>query len=383
MTSLKARDQNGAQADAATGDDIGPAVTKRSYFPGFDGIRAIAVGLVLVAHAGYGDKVPGGLGVTVFFAISGFLITSLLLNEADASGTVNLKLFYIRRFLRLFPELLFFVLVTMLLGAALEWRATVIEKAAVIFYFFNYYYVFGQHYFYLDNVSYPWRQIWSLAVEEHFYFLFPTIVLLFHRRRDILLKVLVALLVLPFLWRFVTYFAIGLPWEYNYVATDTRIDSIVWGCLLAVMLRSWQGGAGAPERSGRPPFLHPALFALGLALMIFSLLYRSEDFRWTWRFTVQGVALFLIFANLLFDPRWKRLVAILEHPVPRYFGRISYSLYLYHMLVNRLLLYVLPETSRFYPVIALSISVVVASASYRLLEVPLKPLRRRFGSHVR
>ena len=348
------------------------------YVPGLDGLRALAVGMVLVAHAGYGEFVPGGLGVTIFFAISGYLITTLLVNENSRTGTIKLREFYTRRILRLYPELVALILLCLASGAFWPFTATPFEKLAGLLYYMNYYYVFGPHY--AIEHSYPWRQLWSLSVEEHFYFIFPAMLLVIRRWNSRLLAIC-ALILLPFLWRFATYHILGLPWQYNYVATDTRIDSIAWGCLLALLLH---GADGIHRPSGDGAFIGLIPLATGIGLLLFTLLYRSEDFRWTWRFSVQGIAIAVLLANLLFDPRWQAIVRAFEWRPVRFIGRISYGLYLYHMLINYWIEAALPPLSRpAFLILSIAISVALASLSYFVIEVPLKPLRRRVGSHVR
>jgi peptidoglycan/LPS O-acetylase OafA/YrhL len=357
---------------------VGP-VASSAYIPGFDGLRAIAVAVVLVAHAGYGQLIPGGFGVTIFFAISGYLITTLLLVEFERTGAINLKLFYTRRFIRLYPELISLMVFCAIAGPSLGLRATPAEWLAGPFYYMNYYYVFGAHY--TESESYPWRQLWSLAIEEHFYIFFPGALLFLARTRPARVNLIYALILVPFLWRFVTYFSFGAPWQYNYVATDTRIDSIAWGCLLAILLRTEDGEQRSVETLW---FIRRWMVPVGLALILGSLLYRSEAFRWTWRFSVQGIGIFLLIANILFDRRWHIVVFFLELRPVRYFGRISYGLYLYHMLINRILIELFPAMSRsFFLGLSVVITFLVASMSYALLEMPLKALRRRLGSHVR
>lgn len=372
---------NTSGAGAPPRADASPPATRPAprYIAGFDGLRAIAVLMVLVSHVGYGQIVPGGLGVTIFFAISGFLITTLLIDELGSTGRIDLKLFYARRALRLYPELLALIALCLLSGLFLDLRATTAEMFAGLFYYMNYYYVFGAHYP-LEN-TYQWRQLWSLAVEEHFYFLFPGLMLLFGRSIRARFWMVLALVLLPLVWRFVTYYALHLPWQYNYVATDTRIDSIAWGCLLALLVRRTGDGDGTAAGHW---FIRPWMAPLAGALLIATLLVRSEDFRWTWRFTLQGIAIVLLIANLLFDPRWRRVVAALEWRPIRYVGRISYGLYLYHMLVNQWIERAWPDINRPQLLaVSLVLSLLVATLSYRLLETPLKALRRRLGSHVR
>ena len=350
-----------------------------SYIKGLDGLRAIAVMFVLIAHAGFGKYVPGGFGVTIFFTISGYLITSLLLNEIARTGSIELKLFYARRILRLYPELLFFVILCFLTSIFLPFRATLPESISVLFYFMNYYYVFGAHY--PEVFTFPWRQLWSLAVEEHFYIFFPCLLFLFKETRKYQTVTILFLIIAPFFWRFCTYYVMKMPWQYNYVATDTRIDSIAWGCLLAILLQSTSEYTVKPQTSW---FIRPEAVFIGIIIIILTLGYRSEDFRWTWRFTLQGMALALLIGNLLLDPRWRSVVNFLELRPLRFIGRISYGLYLYHMLLNRIILENYPTLSQSaYLSASLVASISVATISYFAIEVPLKAIRRRLGSHVR
>ena len=348
------------------------------YLPGFDGLRAVSILLVILSHAGYGDVIPGGLGVAVFFAVSGFLITTLLLNEMSATGRIDIPRFYIRRFLRLYPELIAFMAVVLICGAILGLKASLVEKLAGPFYYMNYYYVFGAQW--AAGEGYPWRHLWSLAVEEHFYLFFPLFVATLLPNRDRLRLVICALIVLPLLWRLVAYQGVGLPWLYSFVTTETRIDSIAWGCLLALVLRQRLDEGDTIQEA---PFVRPWLVWMALAAILFTVVYRNEDFRWIWRFSVIGAALFVIIVNLLFDPRWLWAVRILEWPLIRHIGRISYALYLYHLLVNRVLMEWLPESHPLFMPLSLALCLVLAELSFRAIEVPLKPLRRRFGSHVR
>jgi peptidoglycan/LPS O-acetylase OafA/YrhL len=348
------------------------------YLPGFDGLRALSILLVLASHAGYGHIAPGGLGVAVFFAISGFLITTLLLNEASATGRIDIPRFYLRRFLRLYPELLAFLAITFAVAAVLGLAATPVEKLAGPLYYMNYYYVFGAPYSY--EQGYPWRHLWSLAVEEHFYLFFPLLVAALLPDRDRLRVVICALIAVPLLWRFAAYQGLGMPWLYSFVATEARIDSIAWGCLLALMARQRVDAGGTLNTA---PYIRPWLVCLAFAVIVFTVVYRNEDFRWTWRFSIIGAALFVIIANLLFDPRWRWAVRILEWPPLRYIGRISYALYLYHLLVNRLLMEWLPTSDPMFLPLSLILCAAISDLSFRAIEMPLKPLRRRFGSHTR
>jgi peptidoglycan/LPS O-acetylase OafA/YrhL len=142
--------------------------------PSLDGLRAISILIVLVSHAGYGSAVPGGLGVTIFFFLSGYLITTLLLDETERSGRINIGKFYLRRVFRLFPPLLVTLFIAYslvalgLLDGGISWSGVL----AQLFYFANYYGLF----FDPGNTTAAGTGIlWSLAVEEHFYMIYPTV----------------------------------------------------------------------------------------------------------------------------------------------------------------------------------------------------------------
>src|SRR5262245_57565060 len=139
--------------------------------PSLDGIRAISVLLVVLAHSGF-DAVPGGLGVTIFFFLSGYLITTLMLAEYERSGRISIPMFYARRMLRLMPPLL----ITLALAygltyfGALPGGITAAGLAAQLLYFANYYSLFVDPGGTIPNGT---GILWSLAVEEHFYIVYP------------------------------------------------------------------------------------------------------------------------------------------------------------------------------------------------------------------
>ena len=139
---------------------------KYGYIPGLDGLRALAVLIVMVAHVGFSHIVPGGFGVTVFFFISGFLITRLLIAESEKKGQIELKSFYIRRFLRLLPALFYMLIVTGLTFTFLGNPPGLVETLAAVGYVMNYQTI-GLAFQGMVQEG-PWGHLWSLAVEEHF-----------------------------------------------------------------------------------------------------------------------------------------------------------------------------------------------------------------------
>ncbi len=352
------------------------AKARYGYIPGLDGIRAIAVLIVIIAHFGLTNLIPGGFGVTVFFFISGFLITRLLLAEARTKGKIHLKDFYIRRIVRLYPALIFMVVGSTALYLGLgQGGPKPLEFTAALGYFTNIYQVAVRAGGELPFM--PWTHLWSLAVEEHFYLIFPLLMVLFGVFKRRLVWALMGLLALVPLWRLFTYSTFEtLPVvDYNYMMTDARIDSIVWGCLLSVLLDKdiWEGLF--QKLIGWLPIIG----AGAILLLCFAL--RDESFRYIWRYSLQGAALFVLVLNLYFfrPVRWS--LGILELWPLVWMGRLSYPLYLWHFPV-------LDISHRFMEPGLKQLSVAIVGSlgisifSFFLVEKPFMALRKRFGAHI-
>jgi len=329
------------------------------YIPILDGLRAVAILIVLVSHV-VTPWVPGGFGVTLFFFISGFIITRMML--AEPHNGVAMAQFYVRRMFRLYPALLLLLLTAC--GLAL-WMGSAIPRSdvlAVLLYFANY------HEFHpLPAANSPLVITWSLAVEEHFYMVYPALMMLAGRR---LLNVLLVVIVLTLAWRGYLVFELNVDHYRTYLSTDTRIDSIAWGCLLAVLAGSKGGGL---ERLRKMP-----LFYLGGALVLATFVIRSEAFRETLRYSLQGLGLFMVLCELVVFQTGPNLVRqFLESPPMRWIGRISYSLYLFHFLILTTFDN-LGWTSPWARVAVLTMSFVVAELSCRLVETPC----RKFGHEL-
>ena len=295
------------------------------YIPGLDGIRAISILLVMIGHFGFGWIVPGGLGVTVFFFVSGFLITTLLLKERQKYGTISLKNFYARRFLRLSPELLLLVVFGCTIGLIYAY-VNVGSIIAAFTYTTNYYVLYTGAF---TDISARWPHLWSLAVEEHFYLSFPLMVLLFGRRARVLALLLIGVCIAALLWR-IWIVVDGAPFGlggkdhlYTYCATDTRIDSIAFGCLTATLFNGWNATARSAKMSWA------AIVGAGV-LMLVSLLYRDPMFRETFRYSIQGISLMMFFYGL-FGCGGAPVIRLLEFGPMRQMGVLSYGAYLWHL----------------------------------------------------
>lgn len=361
------------------------AVDHPDYIPGLDGLRALSVMLVIVGHAGFQNIVPGGLGVTIFFFISGFLITNLLISEAVRAGRNDIGRFYIRRYLRLTPELYAYILVC-LIGSALFFQVEIGRFVAAAFYFMNYYALFAGAEPSVPPNPFVLGHLWSLAVEEHFYLAFPLLFFGLFRRPGVFVAVLVAICLAAVADRAIAH-GVFHNADYAAFASDARIDSIIYGCLLALAMRH-PLGERLVASFGRSPVLVAAA-----ALMLASLLYRGELFRDVFRYSAQGIALFVGVACLYASVLGSAVVLLLETGIPRFLGRISYGMYLWHLLPNHAFFIwrgVSPAETELAPladklgavVVSTLVAIVMGYLGQRLLLRPLAGLRHRFGSRT-
>ena len=280
------------------------------FIPALDGFRALSIALVVVSHLGMESWVPGIFGVNIFFFVSGLLITRQILSELGRSNTIALGKFYVRRLLRLYPALLTAVLLGGILYLLFGGRLHLGDVLAAVLYWSNYWELNGGYISTLPSAIHPYSIFWSLAVEEHYYLFFPLIALLFGRRRLKFAVLLLLGIVLVTAWR--EYLALNCQfrnsgcmggywfrdWRILH-ATDTRIDSILYGALLTVLL-----GSSVSDRLLRV-LRSSWTFLFGLGLIVGSLLIRDPMFRQTFRFTIQGIGLFFCVGSTLFAPQFE------------------------------------------------------------------------------
>jgi peptidoglycan/LPS O-acetylase OafA/YrhL len=287
------------------------------YVPAIDGLRALAIGAVVASHFGADGVIPGGFGVTLFFFISGYLITTLMIREYAENGTISISSFYARRLLRLAPALMAMILAVSFTFFVLFGFVNGSQASAGIFYYMNYYILWG------GKADMPLGPLWSLAVEEHYYLLFPAIFLWLWKYKERFVASVVAVIAV-LLWRTFLILMWHVGQDRTYLATDTRIDSILYGAILAGMLNtSWTIVAKHFES-------WIALISASLMLLI-TFVYRNEVFRETARYSLQGIALLPLFYATLFSSRLALVRSILETGPFLWIGKLSYSLYLWHM----------------------------------------------------
>ena len=198
------------------------SVHNHTLIPSLDGIRAISISIVFFAHAGVVSFLPGGFGVTIFFFLSGFLITTLFYREVERTGGINLPAFYTRRLLRLSPPL-FITLFLVYFLVSIGFLEGVVQPEAVlsqVFYYYNYYAILSTD---ATEGALGLNVLWSLAVEEHFYLIFPFLFTLI-LRNQIRSTHLFAVLFVILIWRVVKLSLLGAGSDSIYMATDTRFE---------------------------------------------------------------------------------------------------------------------------------------------------------------
>ena len=353
--------------------------------PGLDGLRAFAVLTVFVGHAGLHSYLPflpgAGTGVTIFFFLSGYLITSLLRREFSQAGRVSIRDFYLRRVLRILPPLYLFVAASILLtsAGAVAGRVTGYGLLAALFHFTNFTEIWGNPHLLLPGAG----VLWSLSIEEHFYLVFPLFyaVMSRHLSRRNQAKLLLGLCILALVWRCILVFGLGDGYNRTYFGTDTRADSLLGGCLLAVYLNPvFDELPSRVEKWIAAPGLAVATL-LGGGILVVAAQQLSSRLAAVFEPTIQLIGLYVAFTVLLRAPQtW--VGRLLEWgPVVR-LGVLSYTFYLFHGLILEAIdhstsLPVLPTA-----VVAFVVVWVICEAINRAVEQPLARLRRRL-SHQR
>jgi peptidoglycan/LPS O-acetylase OafA/YrhL len=344
--------------------------------PALDGIRAVAVSLVFFAHGGFDNLVPGGLGVTIFFVLSGYLITTLMRVEHARSGAISYRDFYLRRLLRLMPPLFIVVAAAGLLAAVsvIDYRFTAGGLLSALFYFGNYHVIAHE----FSGMPAGMGVVWSLAIEEHYYLFYPPLAALLLRfgRIGLSVTVLSMLCAAVLAWRYWLVFHGGSE-GYLTMATDTRVDAILVGCLMALLCNPWLDRVPAPKALN-----DWALATVCVVVLMGTLLYRDEVFRLTARYTLQSLAIapliYLAVARADRLPfRWLNARPLV------YIGTVSYTIYLSHHVILLGLAKHWPQLSWFWLTLAGAVlTLAVAESMRRWVEQPCAELRRRLHRKV-
>ena len=321
---------------------------RRRNIPGLDGIRGIAA-LCVVGFHGWTERFPGILAVQTFFVISGLLITWLLLQEEQQKGLVNRKAFYVRRAFRLLPALFLLLVWETLTDFPHVPRPAIIAAAL---YYANYYSIFGGKLVYLGHT-------WSLAIEEHFYLIWPQL-FVFVRNRAKLMWSCFVLAVVEFIWR--VFSSTHIDYLYGTNATETTSSAVLIGCGLALLL--WYSPSLFPPFVLRP-FLAPV--SLVLLLLLAQLPNRPQVI---WAETACAPLAAIIVLQAITYEWW-----ILENPVARYLGRISYGIYLWGFVALAV-----THSNRHlgHGYVVFMVVIALASISHYLVERPMQAVGRKW-----
>lgn len=367
---------------------LGPSLNRKGeYLPTLDGWRAIAILLVLLGHSmedvvGFAHRLGvavdlGGLrfigihGVQIFFGLSGFLITSKLIADERKDGRISLWSFYLRRAFRIMPATLFFLGGVGLLSLAGVLDVTLGRWLSSLLFCANY-----------TTADYSWYlgHFWSLAVEEHFYFLWPAAFLLLAvSQRRIVWAVAAACVVA--LWRAIDFkfHLTGASPAVFLGRTDIQVDHIIWGVVLALVYADprWKPRLQSLLADPRMGILLP----LALAVLVL-----VHDVNWKLKFllySVHGIVVPLAVMSTYLNTR-SRFSRFLEWRFMRLIGRLSFSIYLWQQLFFVWAAYRVEALSMWQVFPGNIVGVTVcAMLSFWLIEEPFIALGRRLLKHLR
>ncbi|KRR27867.1 hypothetical protein CQ14_08485 [Bradyrhizobium lablabi] len=351
-------DSKGTTADRASDD---------RYFPAIDGLRAIAVLMVLVFHFDLLELSQGGFtGVDVFFVISGFLITSIISRQINADS-FSLGSFYLNRIRRLAPALLATLLIVFLAGLVCLYPSNLIElsKQAIVAqtYVANIYYWRTVNYFGLDSSSAFLLHTWSLAVEEQFYLIYPLFLILIYRyaRRHIW-QIILAIFFLSF---FLNVLFVQLKPEATFYLLPTRAWELLLGALIV----------GLRARFTLRPLASQIAGVIGIGLIAWSLLGYQKAFYFPGYFALLptiGAALVILAST----GQTTYFSSCMSNAAAAYIGKISYPLYLVHWPVHifaaRLMAESYNKPAKWF---AFALSLAIASAIFHMVEEPVRTSR--------
>lgn len=348
-----------------------PVSTGRTNIPGLDGIRGLAVLTVFIFHAEILPHVPGELATTVFFFLSGFLITTLFQREWKKTGTIDLGNFYFRRALRIFPPL---YIVLALAAIAYHWghvgHQVIPWKAAGNFFqYTNYALAFSQ-----DTGGFLPGMIllWSLAVDEHYYLFWAPFMRFGQAKlsRAAMVRIVVSVCVAALLWRMFLIHHIGDATFRVSMASDTRLDSILWGALLAL----WCNPANEPARAGW--LVKPWVIAIGAVLALGPSFTGNDTFKSTWGYTLEAIGFFPLFAAAIFNGGKGWLKFLHWRPL-LWMSRISYSFYLFSWFMLSVCHRFIHGSNLVIVGPAFVAALTLASCMHLTVERPLMALRKR------
>ncbi|EPP1220861.1 acyltransferase family protein [Staphylococcus pseudintermedius] len=346
------------------------------YMPGLDGVRAVAVIAIIIYHLNPQWLSGGFLGVDTFFVISGYLITSLLLTEYHNTGKIKLMSFWLRRVKRLIPAVLFLVMGVIVLS--LIFMPTEIQKVradsiAAIFYVSNWWYIMQNVDYFEQFAVQPLKHLWSLAIEEQFYLVFPIVLLSllsFIRRLKSIRIIFLILLVISMIAMMVLY----VPNENVarvYFGTDTRIQTLLMGVLLALVWPPFQLKAKV-NRQMRTMIDTTGVVGLAILFICFKFVSETNSILYYGGFFLISTVTLLVIASSVHPSGY--FAKFLGNKVFTFIGSRSYSLYLWHYPIIVLIhhQFVQGQIPPLVYVVEILLMVLMAEFSYKFIEQPFR-----------
>lgn len=352
---------------------------KRRYITGLDGIRAIAVIMVLAYHLKLALFKSGFLGVTVFFVLSGYLITGILISEVEEEGTIDLKNFWLRRIRRLVPAVMSMAVVIIFVSAVVNriiFTKGCKDFLASVLGFNNWWQIFNKvSYFEAAGVPSPFTHCWSLAIETQFYLIYPLILLGIYKlvksreegraKRGLLFAGVTLLLALISVILMIVLFDPQQDASRVYYGTDTRAFSLLFGALLAIL---WEYQM-VPRRLSASVNMVLGSVSFAVLLVMTIAINGSSNFWYRGGQFVGTILTVLVIYTVSGRKTW--LSRFLSNPVLKWIGDRSYSIYLWHypiiLLISKWI-----KASWWITLIEIVLSVVLAELSYRFIETPIR-----------
>ena len=352
---------------------------KRRYITGLDGIRAIAVIMVLAYHLKLALFKSGFLGVTVFFVLSGYLITGILISEVEEEGTIDLKNFWLRRIRRLVPAVMSMAVVIIFVSAVVNriiFTKGCKDFLASVLGFNNWWQIFNKvSYFEAAGVPSPFTHCWSLAIETQFYLIYPLFLLGIYKlaksrgegraKRGLLFAGVTLLLALISVILMIVLFDPQQDASRVYYGTDTRAFSLLFGALLAIL---WEYRM-VPRRLSASVNMVLGSVSFAVLLVMTIAINGSSNF-WYRGGQFFGTILTVLMVYAV-SGRKTWLSRFLSNPVLKWIGDRSYSIYLWHYPIILLISKGI-KASWWITLIEIVLSVVLAELSYRFIETPIR-----------
>lgn len=358
---------------------------KSKYLPSIDSLRALAVLAVIIYHVDV-NYLPGGfLGVDLFFVLSGYLISSLIIKEYRKTGSLNLYNFYIRRARRLLPAVYFMItvgLVVMVLFNEVLLRKSHLDAIFGYIYSSNWWYIFHKlDYFDSFGAQSPFKHLWSLAIEEQFYMIFPLLFLLVNgkkKSKDGTYKLNKNFLYVVLGLILVSLIAHILLFDINnisriYFGTDTRAFSLLVGVVGAILYPMEKLHAKVTPQQN---IMYSVVSLVSIATLITVMIYTSEYNTWLYRGGFLLVAILGLIVIISSGKQHTLMSRLLSFKPVVFIGKISYSLYLWHFPVLVLTTPVseIGNPNIIFVILRVILTFALATASYVFVETPIRKL---------